>query len=404
VGSESERTKPATRRWPVSLIGFAILLASIVVTIGFLAMARGLPQPPTLSGPPANGLIAYSFDSDIYVGDPVSGATTAIVSGRESDINPKFSPDGTRIAFVRGTPTFGPSSLIVVRSDGSGELVVVPEGFSQNGIGPFAWTPDGARIVAEVDYPPSSFPHGDGELVLFDASGSREPRLLTPPLTAWVGGIYFNPSAQVAPMFRPPDGGWIIDTETMNMFDADLEPVPTSDRQVPAADEVSGAWDPTWSPDGTRILMWLDGDVIVMSATGWDIQRIAQGWLPMWSPDNSSVAFEAFSHFDPDGTFDFAGETQIAVHDLTSGAKRILRSSVSPVKRGAAVQTITNNTHHTWYYEGWSWSPDGRSLLLLKDHRTRPVVIDVASDMATELPWQADSFPSWQRVAMEQGS
>ena len=27
-----------------------------------------------------------------------------------------------------------------------------------------------------------------------------------PPLPAWVGGIYFNPSAQVSPMFRPPDG------------------------------------------------------------------------------------------------------------------------------------------------------------------------------------------------------
>lgn len=89
---------------------------------------------------------------------------------------------------------------------------------------------------------------------------------------------------------------------------------------------------------------------------------------------------------------------RIALFDLASGTKRVLESSMSPVKVGAAVETITNNEWHTWYYEGWSWSPDGRSLLLLKDHRTRPMVVDVATDTATELPWETDPFPSWQRT------
>ncbi|HSM01374.1 MAG TPA: hypothetical protein VK960_02885, partial [Acidimicrobiia bacterium] len=71
-------------------------------------------------------------------------------------------------------------------------------------------------------------------------------------------------------------------------------------------------------------------------------------------------------------------------------------SSISPLKRGARVLTITSNVDHEWYYEGVSWSPDGNSLLVLTDHFTRPVVIDVATDTAQELPWLTDSFPSWQ--------
>lgn len=185
-------------------------------------------EPVTVPlGPAANGLIAYSYDGDIHVGDPVAGGTTRIVSGPESDINPIFSPDGTRIAFVRGTWSKGPTSLRVVWVVGSDERVVVletPDGTQSalRGIGPFAWTPDGTGIVVEVDLPPHTG-HHDGEIVFFDASGTEEPRLLTPPLTLSIGAIAFNPSAQLAPMFRPPDGDLILDGgERLTVFDADL--------------------------------------------------------------------------------------------------------------------------------------------------------------------------------------
>ena len=52
-----------------------------------------------------NGLIAYSYAGDIYVGDPVTGETTAIVTNPTYEVNPVFSPDGTRIAFMRVIPT-----------------------------------------------------------------------------------------------------------------------------------------------------------------------------------------------------------------------------------------------------------------------------------------------------------
>ena len=48
---------------------------------------------------------------------------------------------------------------------------------------------------------------------------------------------------------------------------------------------------------------------------------------------------------------------------------------------------------------GWSWAPDGRSLLLLRRPGTRLVTVDVETGRATELPWAAESPASWQRIA-----
>jgi dipeptidyl aminopeptidase/acylaminoacyl peptidase len=346
-----------------------------------------------------NGLIAYSYDGDIYVGDLSTGTSTAIVSGPESDINPKFSPDGGRIAFVRGVPGVGPASLIVVKTDGSDEHVVVPEDFNSQGddVGLFAWTPDGSSIVVQIDFPPKSYPHGDGEIGLFDAAGVRGPLLLTPPLYQSIGGVYFNPSAQVAPMFRPPEGDLILSAGELKMFNSDLTPVSRLLAEALAGYEAYGfAGSPTWSPDGTRIVVAFPDDMVVMDAEGRDPHNLGPGSDPTWSPDGLSVASEDWGG---GGRLE-TDEVRIAVHDLVLGTKRILESSVTPQKRGAAVQTITWNTAHTWYFEGWAWSPDGRSLLVLQEHLSRPLVIDVATDTATQLPWITDSFPSWHQAAV----
>ena len=77
--------------------------------------------------PAENGLIAYSYAGDIYVGDPATGETTAIVTNPSYEVNPVFSPDGTRIAFIRGNFPIETPSVVVVRPNGSDERVVMPE-------------------------------------------------------------------------------------------------------------------------------------------------------------------------------------------------------------------------------------------------------------------------------------
>ena len=66
-----------------------------------------------------------------------------------------------------------------------------------------------------------------------------------------------------------------------------------------------------------------------------------------------------------------------------------------------AFRTYSIRTYHRYAYEGWSWTPDGRSIVVLERHGTRPMVVDIETGQATELPWTSDSALSWQRVSRD---
>jgi Tol biopolymer transport system component len=55
-------------------------------------------------------------------------------------------------------------------------------------------------------------------------------------------------------------------------------------------------WDPTWSPDGTKIALVVDQDIWTMNADGTNMVNLTngqQGFSPSWSPDGSKIAFTA---------------------------------------------------------------------------------------------------------------
>jgi hypothetical protein len=77
---------------------------------------------------------------------------------------------------------------------------------------------------------------------------------------------------------------------------------------------------------------------------------------------------------------------------------------ISIVDVDAGTERMLEGTHNVAGDEeagilGHSWAPDGRSLLLLRKPGTRLVTVDVETGLASELPWEADSPASWQRVA-----
>jgi WD40 repeat protein len=410
MNSTIRLTAAAVAGVTLALIGYQLLVAPSVDS--------QRDRLPPVVDPARNGLIAYSFDGDIFVGDPTSGETTVIVSGPDSHTNPIFSPDGTRIAFIRGDPlwSFAPTaqvdaSIVVVRVDGSDERVVMPMGFSKRGVGPFAWTPDSASLVVEHDSLPYTTPYFDGELSLFDASGTAEPLLLTPPLPTAVGAMYFNASAQVAPMFQPPAGDRILSRDsarhTLSVIDVD-----GSRRTVligPSEDEVEFGGGGVWSPDGSKIVF--DGiekasgtgpavaparedfHTYVINADGSDLRAYEYGWSTKWAPDGSSLAFERRV---PDES-----SAVIVIIDLESDAERALEATTAEKKVGSEFHNMTFNTHHTWFYEGWTWTPDGRSIMVLERPGTRPFSVDIETGQVTELPWEAHSTPSWQRVPID---
>lgn len=409
-----------------AIVAMVALVAVLALALAASAVIVG-NQPlrvPAVVPAAGNGLIAYAHGGDVFVGDLVTGATTAVVSGPEIDSGPIFSPDGTRIAFIRGNPWTEEASLVVVRVDGSDARVVMPPGYSQRGT-TFTWTPDGGSLLVNHDSAPLTTPAFDGELSLIDASGVAAPRLLTPPLPIGPGGPYFRYTAQVAPMFRPPNGDLILSYGSeanvptyvggrgINVWDADLEshtPLEPEALKRFAPYQVA-PWRLWWSPDGSMIAFGVGGSsaaegFYVMNADGSGVRRLeVDGSAVAWSPNGTKIAFQLCS------TTPAGDGAVIVIVDVASGDERVLEAT--------AVQTKTEGTAHArpgetagqplcgyyqgptgraWDYEGWSWSPDGQSIVMLERPATRPIVVDIETGKATELLWEADSAPSWQRV------
>ncbi len=385
----------------VALLVLALTAGAVLV----VGIGRQIPAlPPTADGP--NGLLAYASGGDIYVGNAVTGKTTAIVTGPDVDSSPMFSPDGSRIAFIRGDPWREDASIIVVGVDGSDERVAMPAGSQRRFI--FTWTPNGASLLVNHDSEPRSLTgYYAGELSLVDPSGEAEPRLITPPLPRGPGGPYIVPG-HVAQMFRPPNGDLILSSRnggaSISLWDADLV---ERGQLIPEGMEsfkhkLFGPWALSWSPDGSMIsfgMGWGDRGpteygTFVMQANGTDV-RLLGGGGP-WSPDGSMIAFHR-------GCPDSGRQGGvIVVVDVASGAERVLEATAVQTKFEGNPSLMppgdTDGCLDGRDYEGWSWSPDGRSIVMLERLGTRPLVIDVESGEATELPWEADSPPSWQRI------
>jgi dipeptidyl aminopeptidase/acylaminoacyl peptidase len=193
-------------------IGFALAAgAALVVLVAVGSLITDERQPQALPEHAGNGLIAYSYEGDIYIGDPVTGETSPIVTNPEYEVNPVFSPDGSRIAFMRdetalptfhigGAPADDPS-VLVIDPDGSDERVVMPRGV-KHAVGPFAWTPDGASLVIAHDDAATNY--FDGDLSLFDVDGKAEPRRFAPPLPSSPGAVAFDPVPRLPPCSGRP--------------------------------------------------------------------------------------------------------------------------------------------------------------------------------------------------------
>ena len=89
-------------------------------------------------------------DPDIFAMDSVGGNERLIVSGPDAEFGPAYSPDGSRIAFVRefSNPSANlfSSGLYVMNADGTDQTKIGPD-FRSNDDSRPAWSPDGTKIA-----------------------------------------------------------------------------------------------------------------------------------------------------------------------------------------------------------------------------------------------------------------
>jgi Tol biopolymer transport system component len=157
-------------------------------------------------------------------------------SGGDFAQDSRFSPDGKRIAyswFTRKTAY----ELRVMNSDGTG---VRSFGWANTGyVVPLAWSPDGARILADY-YGPDGL--DSLHLVSIDSGQHRE---IVPPARRSISGAGFS-----------PDGKWIVmDSRGAETAEADIYIMPADGGKLDTL-EANPANDinPSWSQDGTSVL------------------------------------------------------------------------------------------------------------------------------------------------------
>ncbi len=136
------------------------------------------------SAPPPNPAIAFNKGGAIYVMN-VDGTNVRRVLANAGDYNflePAFSPDATKIAFI-GTPLgAGSAGLYTVNHDGTGLTLLAPTG---EGWGVCAWSPvpapDGRSKIAYMDYPSGVFGQNEStDIIVINTDGTgRTPITFT---------------------------------------------------------------------------------------------------------------------------------------------------------------------------------------------------------------------------------
>jgi Tol biopolymer transport system component len=272
-----------------------VALALLIALAGVIVVARAfgrLDRKPAAE--PAstvdNGLIAFvtQVPGDLYVGGtqgeifavaPNGTMRTRLTDDPEAfDEDPAWSPDGTRIAFVKLGDLTAPG-IYVMNADGSG-----PRRILEDVTGPSSpsWSPDGDEIVFESGIGQEATGSGDRDIFLLQVATGRVTRLTD------------DPARDEYPALSP-DGSRIAFTRQQES-NADIYVMNADGSGV---NQVTGGEGvdlrPVWSPDGTRIAFERDGDIYVMTADGSAIMQLTDGPSedrdPAWSPDGSLITF-----------------------------------------------------------------------------------------------------------------
>jgi dipeptidyl aminopeptidase/acylaminoacyl peptidase len=224
-------------------------------------------------------------------------------SGAKHDADPRWSPDGSQLAFTSNRE--GKAMQLYVMPLAGGEprkLTSLKEDVTQP-----AWSPDGSTIAFVARVPDAAYDEEDDK--------RRQPRRFT------------------RLQYKLDSVGWTGDRR-QHLFAVNLdgsgEPVQLTDGDF----EDSG---PAWSPDGATLAFvsarepdWdiePVSDVYLVAAEGGEPRRLTRGGGSIdglsWSPDGARLAAQRYP-----GVFDDPKHTQIAVVDAISGVIGLLTAAL----------------------------------------------------------------------------
>ena len=317
---------------------------------------------------PDGRTIAFDLLGDIYTIPVPGGTATRIAEGIPFEMQPAFSPDGTKIAFTsdRG----GGDNIWIMNVDGSDKRQLTEEKFRL--LNEPTWSKDGNFIAARKHFTTQRslgtgeiwmyhVGGGDGVLLVKRSSEALQKELGEPEFTPDGTGIYYTRNVSPGNTFQ------YAQDSNASLFE--IERYDIADGEVyTAVSGAGGAVRPTPSPDGKQLAFvrrergksklyvkdLVSGDITKFyDALDQDMQETwaVHGVYPTmdWMPDSKSLVFWAGGKIR---RVDLAGASSVIPFRVSD-----TRAVIDPPRPQVAVAPDTFQTKMPRYA---SVSPDGK--------------------------------------------
>ena len=283
---------------------------------------------------PDGSQIVFDLLGDIYIMPVSGGKATALRSGMAYEVQPRFSPDGSKISFT--SDAGGGDNIWIMDANGENAKQLTKENFRllNNGV----WTPDGNSIVARKHFT-SGRSLGAGEMWMYHIGAGDAGIQLTERK---------NDQQDVNEPSISPDGRYLYYSEDMypgGAFQYNKDPnkqiyvINRYDFETGEIDRVTGgpggAARPQVSPDGKKLAF---------------VKRVR----------TNSVLF---------------------IHDLETGEEWPVYDNLSKDQQEAwAIFGV---------YPGFSWMPNGEELVFWSEGKIKKV--DVETTETSEIPFEVNN-------------